>query len=239
MHDAQCHDYIEEDRDIRALEKQHVRRLVSDIRRLIRVHQKHAGNHRSGKIPVLLRHKAVHCRKDQNDPHDNDHDLPCQHPVLYDCKDRDQQQIRRSDKQYRAVAHPRRKEFPAPHLFQRQLHVKCAVRMEKGLRKQENDPAHTGKQRQHANKQKSLTGSSGSPFLCCLHCRLFLLYRFLFCRFLAHIYSHTFSVCSITGSKQRFLVNLNTQADIVSILQNHTLLAFSFSLVFLQMIFSQ
>ena len=133
MHDAQRHDYVKEDREIRALEKQHVRSLVGDVRSLIRVHQKHAGEHCGCQIPVLLGHKAVHSREDQYDPHDNDHDLPCYHPVLYDFQDRDQQKVRRSYKQNRTVTHPGRKEFTALYLFESQLHIKGAVRMKKCL----------------------------------------------------------------------------------------------------------
>ena len=188
MHDSQRQHNVKKDRDIRSLEKQHVRRLICDVRRLVRIHEQHAGYDCRSHISVLRGKKTIQDRQDQNHPQHNDHEFSGQDPVLNDSQDRDQDQIGGPHKEYRAVAHSFRKQLSALHLLHGKLHIESAVRMEKSLRKHEDDPAHTDKQRDHAGKQKTFTvfsetGLLGQRSRGC-HSFLFLIIRSLICCFL-------------------------------------------------------
>ena len=133
MHHAQRDHDVKKDREISALEEQHIGRLIGHIRRLIRVHEQHACNDGRRDVSVLLGEKTVQHRKKQEHPHHYDHQLPRKHPVLDHLQNWKQDQIGGSHKQNRAVAHPRRKELAALKLFQRQLYIERAVGMKKGL----------------------------------------------------------------------------------------------------------
>ena len=172
MHHAQSDHDIEEDREVGALEKQHICRLIGYVQRLVRVHEKHARNNSRRYISVLCGKKTVQHRKKQDHPHHDDHQFSRQDPVLDHLQDRKQDQVGRSHKKYCAVAHSGRKQLAALELLYRELNIKSTVRMEKSLRKFEDDPAHTHKEYHHTGQQDRISGSAKTCRCQSLRCGL-------------------------------------------------------------------
>ena len=81
-------------------------------------------------------------------------------------------QVGRSHKKYCAVAHSGRKQLAALELLYRELNIKSTVRMEKSLRKFEDDPAHTHKEYHHTGQQDRISGSAKTCRCQSLRCGL-------------------------------------------------------------------